>query len=93
MGGTSRKWVQVSYNCCKEDWLFQANQVHAVNTLPSGGIGDNSKLGFPLHQREMYCSVAPDLLIGTTPEGRYMCLALTFFLYGATVSGDGKEPA
>ena len=55
---------------------FQANQVHAVDTLPSGGIGENSKLGdmcFPLVPSVPTGNVlhaAPELLSGTDPEGR-----------------------
>lgn len=49
---------------------FQYNSGHALDTLPSGGIGENSKPGdmwFPLVP---IAHATPDLLIGTDPEGR-----------------------
>lgn len=44
--GTSRNWTQACYNCCKKigsALSIPAKEVHAIYTLPSGGIPENSK--------------------------------------------------
>lgn len=51
---------------------FQDNKVRAADTLPSGGIGENSKPGdmrFPLVP---IAHAAPGLLIGTDPGAELM---------------------